>query len=103
MQLLQLPLVELFSPWLLPLDGEEENWPRTSSKNFTKEKKEKEKEKNQTISLTSENEELKFPFVDGKEANKMEEKKEAGLPILVWIIVIGIAAILVAGFLIFLK
>ena len=38
-----------------------------------------------------------------KEASKVEEKKEAGFPILVVIIIIGIAALLVVGFIVFLK
>ena len=34
---------------------------------------------------------------------EMEDKKESGLPILVWVLIIGMAAALVAGFVIFLK
>ncbi len=33
----------------------------------------------------------------------MEEKREAGSPILVWVLVIGIAAALIAVFILFLK
>jgi hypothetical protein len=33
----------------------------------------------------------------------MEEEKEVGLPLLVWIVVIGIGALPVVGFIMFLK
>jgi len=38
-----------------------------------------------------------------KEASEMEEKKEEGLPIGVWIAVIGITAIIVVSMILFLK
>ncbi len=42
-------------------------------------------------------------IVRRKEEGRMEEKKEAGFPIVVWIVVIGLAAVLVAAFMLFLK
>ena len=38
-----------------------------------------------------------------KERGEMEDKKDAGLPVWVWIAVLGISAMLVAGFILFLK
>ena len=38
-----------------------------------------------------------------KEMSEMEEKKEESLPIWVWIVVIGIAAIIVVSLILFLK
>ena len=38
-----------------------------------------------------------------KEMNEMEEKKEVSLPIWVWVVVIGIAAIIVVSFILFLE
>jgi len=42
-------------------------------------------------------------LVHRKEVSGMEEKKEGGLPIWVWIVVIGISAIIVVSFILFLK
>ena len=90
--------MELFSPWLLPLDGEEENWPRTSSKKFIKKGK---RGKGQIAFLTSENEGVKYVLGAGKEVNKMEEKKESAVPMWVLLIIIGIGAFFIVKFLIF--
>jgi hypothetical protein len=38
-----------------------------------------------------------------REVNEMEDRKEGGASIWVWVIVIGATALLVAGFIIFLK
>jgi len=38
-----------------------------------------------------------------KEISEMEEKKETSLPIWIWIVVIGIAAIIVVSLILFLK
>ena len=38
-----------------------------------------------------------------KEMNEMEEKKEVSLPIWVWVVVIGIAAIIVVSLILFLE
>jgi hypothetical protein len=68
-------------------------------KGSTKEKRKRAKDK--TISLTSENEGLKFVLVDGREMNKMEEKKESTLPMRVLLITIGIGAIVLVRFILF--
>jgi hypothetical protein len=38
-----------------------------------------------------------------KEISDMEEEKETGLPIWIWIVVLGIGAIIVVSFILFLK
>jgi len=43
------------------------------------------------------------PSIATKEATKMEESKEAGVSIWIWVAVIGIAAVLIAMFVIFLR
>jgi len=45
-------------------------------------------------------------FIEGYqtgEVNEMEDKKEAGGSIWVWVIIIGVAVLLVVGFITFLK
>ncbi|MGB7575500.1 MAG: hypothetical protein WBN53_16735, partial [Thermodesulfobacteriota bacterium] len=42
-------------------------------------------------------------FITTKEVTEMEEKKEAGASIWVWVIIIAITAAVVAGFIIFLR
>ncbi len=43
------------------------------------------------------------PVFNTKEVTEMEEKKEAGASIWVWVIIVAIAAALVAAFVMFLK
>jgi type VI protein secretion system component VasF len=43
------------------------------------------------------------PLMLRREVKEMEQKNEESLPIVVWIVVIGIAALLVVGFVLFLK